>query len=121
MKRRETHSLSFDQGRSLLGGLAYPVREMALLSMTTSLNVAEMLALRWKWVLQTSPPPSRLRSLSQLCRLYDLPCSTGFSVGRGRFLQLLDMSLPPCCPYHPAEVTCRFGQFAPCHAAFARP
>src|SRR5712691_10756 len=29
--------------------------------------------------------------------------------------------LSPCCPYHPAEVTCRFGQSAPCHAAFARP
>src|SRR5215467_13704487 len=23
------------------------------------------------------------------------------------------MSLPPCCPYHPAEVTCRLGQSAP--------
>src|SRR2546426_792782 len=39
--------------------------------------------------------------------------------GRGRFLQLLDMPLPPCCPYHPAGVTCRIGQPAPCHAAFA--
>src|SRR5262249_19293907 len=55
------------------------------------------------------------------CRLYGLPCSTDFSMGRGRFLQLLDMSLPPCCPYHPAEVTRRLGQSAPCHAAFARP
>src|SRR2546428_7804981 len=24
-----------------------------------------------------------------------------------------------CCPYHPAGVTCRIGQPAPCHAAFA--
>src|SRR5262245_9066829 len=72
-------------------------------------------------LLRARPPPSRLRSLSRFCRLYDLPCSTDFSMGRGRFLQLLDMSLPPCCPYHPAEVTCRFGQSAPCHAAFARP
>ena len=29
------------------------------------------------------------------------------------------MSLLPCCPYHPAGVSCRFGQPAPCHAAFA--
>src|SRR5258708_23482814 len=29
------------------------------------------------------------------------------------------MSLPPCCPYHPAGVSCRLGQPAPCHAAFA--
>ncbi len=69
-------------------------------------------------LLRASPPPSRLRSLSRFCRLYDLPCSTDFSMGRGRFLQLLGMSLSPCYPYHPAEVTCRVGQFAPCHAAF---
>src|SRR5947209_8588343 len=35
------------------------------------------------------------------------------------FLQLLDMPLPPCCPYHPAEVTSRFDQTAERHAAFA--
>ena len=29
------------------------------------------------------------------------------------------MSLPPCCPYHPAGVSCRLGQPATCHAAFA--
>ena len=34
-------------------------------------------------------------------------------------LQLLVMSLPPCCPYHPAGVSCRLGQPATCHAAFA--
>ena len=48
MRRRETHALTFSQGRDLLGSLQSPVREMALLSMTTSMNVAEMLALRWK-------------------------------------------------------------------------
>ena len=30
-----------------------------------------------------------------------LTCSTDCSMGRGRFLQLLDMSLSPCCPYPP--------------------
>jgi len=39
--------------------------------------------------------------------------------GRGGLLQSLDMSLLPCCPYHPAEVACRLGQPATCHAAFA--
>src|SRR5438552_11812045 len=71
-------------------------------------------------LLRARPPPSRLRSLSRFRRLYGLPCSTDFSMGRGRFLQLLDMSLSPCCPYHPAEVTSRIGQSAPCHATFAR-
>jgi integrase len=50
MQRKETHALSFDQGRELLALMPSPVREMALLSMTASLNVAEMLALRWKRV-----------------------------------------------------------------------
>ncbi len=42
-----------------------------------------------------------------------------FALGRVRFLQLLVMSLLPCCPYHPAGVSCRLGQPASCHAAFA--
>src|SRR5258708_35533123 len=42
-----------------------------------------------------------------------------FIAGRGGILQLLDMSLSPCCPYHPAGVSCRLGQPATCHAAFA--
>lgn len=50
MTRKEAHSLTFDQGRAVLVGLPSPVREMALLSMTGSLNVAEMLGLRWKRV-----------------------------------------------------------------------
>ncbi len=49
-----------------------------------------------------------------------LPCSANFSTGRGGFLQLLSMSLSPCCPYHPAGVTQRLGQSASCHAAFTR-
>jgi len=55
-------------------------------------------------LLRTLPPPSRLRSFSRLCRLYDLPCSGDFSPGRGGLLQLLSMSLPPCCRFHPAEI-----------------
>src|SRR5207248_6081917 len=44
-----------------------------------------------------------------------LPCSADFSTGRGGFLQLLSMSLSPCCPYFPAEVFRRFSPWdAPC-------
>src|SRR3954466_16062966 len=46
-------------------------------------------------LIRTYPPPSRLRPISRLCRLYDLPCSVDFSPGRGGLLQLLGMSLPP--------------------------
>ena len=49
------------------------------------------------------PSPSRLRSTSRLSRFYDRPCSGDFAPGRGRLLQLLGMSLPPCCRFHPAE------------------
>src|SRR5271157_1789632 len=55
-------------------------------------------------LIRTHPPPSRLRSISRLGRLYDLPCSGDFAPGRGGLLQLLGMSLPPCCRFHPAEV-----------------
>jgi integrase len=48
MKRRESHALTFEQARMLLDRLRSPSKEMALLSMMTSLNVAEMLGLRWK-------------------------------------------------------------------------
>lgn len=50
MTRRESYSLTFEQGCQLLKLLPTPVREMVLLSMTTSLNVAEMLGLQVKWL-----------------------------------------------------------------------
>src|SRR5215813_10680473 len=61
-------------------------------------------------LLRTQPPPSRLRPLSRRDRLYDLPCSADFSMGRGGFLQLLSMSLSPCCRIPPrrGEVTVSF-------------
>src|SRR5271169_589488 len=61
-------------------------------------------------LLRTHPPPSRRRPISRLRRLYDLPCSGDFAPGRGGFLQLLGMSLPPCCRFHPAEVNSRVSQ-----------
>src|SRR3974390_58882 len=69
----------------------------------------------------THPPPSRLRSISRLGRLYDLTCSGDFAPARGGLLQLLGMSLPPCCRLHPAEVKSRFGQSSIPHAAFTLP
>jgi len=50
MSRKEAHALSFQMGSDLLMALPPTTRTMALLSMTTSLNVAEMLGLRWKRV-----------------------------------------------------------------------
>lgn len=48
MSRKESHALSFKMGRDLLLALPPTVRTMSLLSMTTGMNVAELLALRWK-------------------------------------------------------------------------
>src|ERR1700720_2051444 len=50
-------------------------------------------------LIRTHPPPSRLRSISRLRRLYVLPCSGNLSPGRGGLLQLLGA---PCCRFHPA-------------------
>src|SRR6202051_2932131 len=54
-------------------------------------------------LLRAQPPPSRLRPTSRFRRLYGLPCSDDFAPGRGGLLQLLSMSLSPCCRFHPAE------------------
>jgi hypothetical protein len=70
-------------------------------------------------LLRTQPPPSRLRPTSRYRRLYGLPCSDDFAPGRGGLLQLLSMSLSPCCRFHPAEVNIRIGQSSAAHAAFA--
>src|SRR3979411_2077994 len=70
-------------------------------------------------LLRTQPPPSRRRPTSRFRRLYGLPCSDDFAPGRGGLLQLLGMSLSPCCRFHPAEVNIRIGQSSAAHAAFA--
>jgi integrase len=54
MVRKETYSLSFTQGSELLARLPSPVLEMSLVSMTSSLNVSELLGLLRKWVNLTS-------------------------------------------------------------------
>ena len=69
--------------------------------------------------IRTHPPPSRLRPISRVRRLYGLPCSGDFAPGRGGLLQLLSMSLSPCCRFHPAKVNNRVSQSSVVHAAFA--
>ena len=66
-------------------------------------------------LLRTHPPPSRLRPTSRVRRLYGLPCSGDFAPGRGGLLQLLGMSLSPCCRFHPAKVSSRVGQISAVH------
>jgi integrase len=56
MQRRETHSLNFEQARLVLMAFPPPVQEMALLSITASLNAAEMLGLRIKRLNLTDQP-----------------------------------------------------------------
>jgi len=70
-------------------------------------------------LLRTQPPPSRLRPTSRFRRLYGLPYSDDFAPGRGGLLQLLSMSLSPCCRFHPAKVNNRVSQSSVVHAAFA--
>src|SRR6185312_15856668 len=72
-------------------------------------------------LLRARPPPSRLRPISRVRRLYGLPGSGDFAPGRGGLLQLLSMSLSPCCRFHPAEVNGRIGQYSTIHVAFALP
>jgi integrase len=48
MQRKPTHALSLDQATALLKALPSPAREMAMTSMLTSMNVAEICGLVWK-------------------------------------------------------------------------
>ena len=61
-------------------------------------------------LLRTHPPPSRLSTDFPVSRLYGLPCSRDFSLGRGGLLQLLSVSLLPYRRSHPAGGIHRFSQ-----------
>jgi integrase len=50
MQRKERHALNFTQARALVDELPTPAKEMVLLSIVTSLSVAELSGLAWKWV-----------------------------------------------------------------------
>ena len=56
MKRKEKYALNSQQARAVLDALESPYRAMAFVSMTTSMNLAEMCALRWARV-NLSPDP----------------------------------------------------------------
>lgn len=56
MIRREKHALTIEQAKSVIENLRSPYRDMALVSMTTSMNVAELFALKWKRI-NLSPEP----------------------------------------------------------------
>src|SRR5512142_337629 len=70
-------------------------------------------------LLRAPPPPSRLRPTSRGRRLYGLPSSAAFAVGRGGLLQLLDVPLSPCRRSHPAGASRRVSRAAAFRAAFA--
>jgi integrase len=48
MSRKEAHSLSLAQLKSVLELMRYPEREMTLLAIVTGMNVAEICGLQWK-------------------------------------------------------------------------
>src|SRR5262244_2287665 len=70
-------------------------------------------------LLRTPPSPSRLRLISRWTGYTTYLASADFAAGRGGSLQLLSVSLSPCCRSHPAGVVRRLSQAATAHAAFA--
>ena len=72
-------------------------------------------------LLRTPPSPLRLRVISRWTGYTPYLASADFATGRGGSLQLLSVSLSPCCRSHPAGVVRRVSQSATAHAAFAFP
>jgi integrase len=50
MTRKEAHSLTLAQAKQVLGVMQYPEKEMTLITILTSMNVAEICGLQWKRV-----------------------------------------------------------------------
>jgi integrase len=50
MVRKEAHELTLAQAKEVIRSMRYPEREMALLMILTSMNVAEVCGLQWKYV-----------------------------------------------------------------------
>jgi integrase len=50
MTRKEAHALTLAQVKRLLEVMQYPEKEMALLAILTSMNIAEICGLQWKYV-----------------------------------------------------------------------
>jgi integrase len=56
MARREKRALTIEQARRVISVLKRPYKEMAYLSITTSMNLAELCGLRWKRLNLTAHP-----------------------------------------------------------------
>ncbi len=59
MKRRESHALSLEQTLKVLEQMQYPEREVTLFAILTSMNIAEICGLQWKFVNLTEHHLSR--------------------------------------------------------------
>jgi hypothetical protein len=59
MKRRESHALSLEQTIKVLEQMQYPEREVTLFAILTSMNIAEICGLQWKYVNLTEHHLSR--------------------------------------------------------------
>jgi site-specific recombinase XerC len=60
MARKQSHVLTSDQLRQVIHNMRYPEKDVALLSILTDMNVAEIFGLQWKYV-----------NLSEMGRLVD--------------------------------------------------
>jgi len=59
MKRRESHALTLEQTIKVLELMQYPEREVTLFAILTSMNIAEICGLQWKFVNLTEHHLSR--------------------------------------------------------------
>ena len=50
MRRKETHSLTLAQAKQVIEAMQYPEKEMTLIAILTSMNMAEICGLQWKYV-----------------------------------------------------------------------
>src|SRR6202008_3335769 len=71
--------------------------------------------------LATTDPADSLSSSTDfpVSPVIRFPCSADFTTGRGGLLQLLSMTLSPCCPYQPRRSVCAASVLASHHTAFA--
>jgi integrase len=77
MARKEAHALTLAQAKEVLGLMRYPEREMAMITILTGMNIAEICGLQWKWVNLTEAwsqtngeaiPPRSIAVRQQICR-----------------------------------------------------
>jgi len=99
MARKESHVLTLAQAKEVLAAMHYPEKEMTLIAILTSMNVAEICGLQWKRVNLTEAwstaegetlPPGSIAVRKQWYR-----CQLGsVKKGRSRILQIPEPLLP---------------------------